>query len=64
MVEVLNTIMAHPELDEGPTGIRTLTVKNHWNDSTKVILLVEGCPVTVKAKDLLIAISNATNSGR
>lgn len=64
MIEVTNVIIAHPELDEGPTGIRSLIVKNHWNDSSKVVILVEGCPVTVKSKDLIAAIQNATNAGR
>jgi len=64
MFEVANTLIAHPELDEGPSGVRSLIIKNHWNDPTKIVLLVEGCPVTVNAKDLIAAITNATNSGR
>lgn len=64
MIEVTNIIIAHPELDEGLSGVRTLIVKNHWSDSSKVVLLVEGCPVTVRANDLISAIQNATNAGR
>jgi hypothetical protein len=64
MIEVSNVVMAYPEIDEGNSGVRSITIKNHWHDPSKVVILVEGCPVTVNAKDLLVAISNATNSGR
>jgi len=64
MIEVTNTLIAYPEYDEGVSGIRSLTVKSHWKDPEKIILLVEGCPVTVLAEDLLAAIKNSTNSRR
>lgn len=64
MIEVLNVIRAFPEPHEGATGVGSLSVKSHWNDSSKVVLLVEGCEVTVYAKELKAAIENSINVGR
>ena len=64
MIEVLNVIRAFPEQLEGTSGVHSLTVKSHWNDSSKVVLMVEGCAVTVYVKDLQAAIENSVNVAR
>lgn len=64
MIEVSCAIRAFPEINEGSTGINSIIVKNHWNDPEKIVILVEGCAVTVLAKDLIAAIENAVNTGK
>lgn len=61
MIEVTNHVRAFPEPGEGNTGIKSILVKSHWNDPAKIIIMVEGCSVTVFKKDILAAISNASN---
>ena len=61
MIEVSNHVRAFPEPSEGNTGIKSIFVKSHWNDPAKLVILVEGCAVTVLASDVLAAIANATN---
>lgn len=43
---------------------RTLKVLSHWNSHDRVVLEIEGKKHTVVARDLLAAISNATNTAR
>jgi len=64
MIEVSCAIRAFPELGEGNTGISSIIVKSHWNDTNKIVILVEGCAVTVLAKDLIAAVENAVNTGK
>lgn len=64
MIEVSCGIRAFPEINEGNTGINSIIVKNHWRDHDKIVILVEGCAVTVLAKDLIAAIENAVNTGK
>ncbi len=55
---------AYPDANEGSSGISSIAVKSHWNDTNKIVLLVEGCSVTVLERDILAAIANAKNSAR
>ncbi len=64
VIEVSCAVRAFPEISEGHTGINSIIVKNHWNDHDKIVVLVEGCAVTVLAKDLIAAVANATNTGK
>lgn len=43
---------------------KEISVISHWNYGDRVILQVEGKSVTVIAKDLKLAIENATNVRR
>ncbi len=64
MIEVSCAIRAFPEINEGNTGINSILVKNHWCDHHKIVIFVEGCAVTVLAKDLIAAVENTTNVGK
>lgn len=64
MIEVTSVVQAYPDASEGPSGVSSIAVKSHWNDSSKVVLIVEGCSVTVLERDILAAIANAKNSAR
>lgn len=44
-----------------PTHSPTLQVESHWNLCRMVVLSFEGKSITVLAKDLQMAITNATN---
>lgn len=41
-----------------------IEVASHWNESSKVVLVVDGKRLTVVASDLGAAIRNATNTAR
>jgi hypothetical protein len=64
MIEVTNVIRAFPETNEGTSGINSIMVKSHWNDPTKIVILVEGCSITVQTSDLIAAIHNSANTAR
>ncbi len=64
MIEVTSVVRGYPDPSEGSSGISSIAVKSHWNDPNKIVLLVEGCSVTVLERDILAAITNAKNSAR
>lgn len=70
MLKVTNTVEA---VEVGGSEVHTsigqaapvVTVQSHWNINRYVVLsLPEGKSVTVLARDLQAAVSNATNVGR
>lgn len=48
--------------DYSNPAMPSIRVHNHWSDSRMVELEVDGKRYTVKAKDLIAAIENATNT--
>jgi len=49
------------EIDGDETEGPTLHVKNHWNMADFVVLSLNNKKITVVARDLEVAIKNATN---
>jgi hypothetical protein len=49
---------------ENSVPMPVLSVASHWNRDSLVILEIAGQKVTVSAKDLQAAITNATNTVR
>jgi hypothetical protein len=64
MIEVSNVIRAYPDPHEGATGISSIAIKSHWNDPSKIVLLVEGCCINLYAHDIIAGIQNSINTGR
>ena len=65
MIEVTNKLKIY-EINGKEVDIfeNILEVKNHWNINEFVVLNYNGITITVSAKDLREAISNATNTAK
>lgn len=64
-------IKVHQEIEAyivgGPAESKTtdpVIVRSHWNDDKMIVIRVEGSEVAVRAKDLVEAAKNATNTAR
>lgn len=66
MIEVTNRVKIYEVngQEENVAKDDHLIVSSHWNEPSKVELVIAGDKITVVAKDLRAAIDNATNSGR
>ena len=62
MIKVINEVSIH-EIDGKETSVPTpvLTVLSHWNHDSLVVLHTDGKKITVSARELQAAITNATN---
>lgn len=66
MIKVISKVEL-VELNGKDTGVLDrpiLTAESHWNDSSLVVLTIGETTFSVKVKDLIAAINNATNTAR
>ena len=67
MIKVSNELVVY-EVDgvsvASPIDGPRVHVRSHWNRNELVVVELEGKRMTLVAKDLLAAISNATNTAR
>jgi len=63
---VLNTVPVYEVDGQRVEGIESpkFTVASHWNEESKVVLEFGGKSITVTARDLLAAVTNAVNNNR
>lgn len=66
VIKVSNEVTVYEVDGKEPGGLPmpTLTIASHWNRDSLVVLHVNGQRLTVAARDLQAAVSNATNVAR
>lgn len=64
MLKVINEVDVYEgfNADGSKRENSPIYIKSHWNESSKVVLIIDGISVTLFAKDLHMAIENAKNN--
>lgn len=62
MRRIKSTNIITVAIENTDSGKAEITVKEHWNDKTKLVIIVDDKSYTVKAMDLIKAIQNAQNA--